>query len=385
MEPSMPSPRRALAILATALLLAAAAGCKPKSGAAPGASMGTGGMPPPEVEVIVAAARPVPRTVEIPGRLQAVRTAQVRARVEGVVERRLFNEGTEVQAGAPLFRIDPRSIEANVASAQAALAKARADADMAALTVSRYRPLLPAKAISQQDYDLAVAREKLAQAEVAAAEAALARVRIDLENTQVPAPIAGRIGRALVTEGALVGRGESTPLATIEQINPIWVNFSQASVDYLKLRRDQAGKRHPVVRLLTEDGREYGQPGKLLFEDLAVDPATGSVGMRAEFPNPQRDLLPGQFVTVRLPVSQAEDRITVPQRAVQASAQGQVVMVVGADGKLAPQPVTTGGLAGAHWIITGGLKGGEQVVVNGLQKARPGMPVKAVTGDKVTK
>ncbi len=373
----MPHPSRPASILVVLFALLAMTACKPKPAVAPGGPMG-GGMPPAEVEVITVASRDVPRTVEIPGRLQAVRTAQVRARVEGVIERRLFVEGSEVRAGQPLFRIDPRTLQANLASAEASLAKAQADAGMARITVERYKPLLPAKAISQQEFDLATAKLKLAEAEIASAEASRARARIDLENTQVPAPISGRIGRALVTEGALVSKGEATPLATIEQYDPIWVNFSQSSADFLRLRGSQARAARLPVKLILEDGREYGQPGQLLFQDLAVDPSTGSVGLRAEFPNPQRDLLPGQFVTVRLPVTQATASITVPQRAVQASQQGQIVMIVTPDGKLAPQPVKTGGLTGGDWIISEGLKGGEQVVVNGLQKARPGMPVKAI-------
>jgi membrane fusion protein (multidrug efflux system) len=380
----MPYPIRpvhALSLCFLALLLSA---CKPNADKAPGNPMAGGGMPPPEVEVITVAKRSVPSTVEIPGRMQAVRTAQVRARVEGVVEKRLFVEGSEVTAGMPLFRIDPRTLQANLASADAAVSRAQADAGMAGITVDRLRSLLPAKAVSQQEYDLALAKQKLAEADVASALAARSRARIDLENSTVPAPISGRIGRALVTEGALVGKGEATPLATIEQLDPIWINFAQSSADFLRLRAGQKAASNLAVRLVLEDGREYEASGRLLFQDLAVDPSTGSVGLRAEFPNPRRELLPGQFVTVRLPVTQASEQITVPQRAVQASQQGQLVMIVTPDGKLAPQPVKTGGLSGGDWIVSEGLKGGERVVVNGLQKARPGMPVKAVTSDKTT-
>jgi membrane fusion protein (multidrug efflux system) len=210
----------------------------------------------------------------------------------------------------------------------------------------------------------------------------LSKTEIDLSYASVTAPISGRIGRALVTEGALVGKGEATPLANIEQYEPIWVNFSQSSAEFLNLRENlRSGKAkasQAPLKLVLENGREYAHPGKLLFNDLAIDPATGSVGLRAEFPNPERSLLPGQFVTVRLPVAQAENVIVVPQRAVQASPQGQAVMLVGADGKVMPQPVKTGGLSGADWIIAEGLKGGERVIVNGIQKARPGSQVKAI-------
>lgn len=365
--------QRALpAFLLTALL----AGCGDRS-AAPGAgAMAGGGMPPPEVIVITAAATPVSRTAEVPGRLKAVRTAEIRARVEGILEKRLFREGSEVKAGEVLFRIDPRALEANEEAAKAALSQAQAQALVAGQNLERKKALVASNAVSKQDYDQAVAARAQAEAAVDAAHAALTRARIDLSYATVTAPISGRIGRALVTEGALVGKGEATHLATIEQHDPIWVDFAQSSADFRQLSR--AGGNLGPIRLLLDDGREYGQAGKLLFNDLAVDPATGSVGMRAEFANPGRELLPGQFVTVRLPVSRQENLITVPQRAVQVSPQGQVVMLVGPDGKVMPQAVKTGGLAGADWIIAEGLKGGEQVIVDGIQKARPGTPVKPV-------
>jgi membrane fusion protein (multidrug efflux system) len=217
---------------------------------------------------------------------------------------------------------------------------------------------------------------------VAAAKAAISRAEIDLAYANVTAPISGRIGRALVSEGALLRKDEATPMANIEQYDPIWVNFSQSSTDFLNLRearrQGKSAASQAPVKLVLDNGREYPRPGKLLFNDLAVDPATGSVGMRAEFPNPDRALLPGQFVTVRLPVAQAANAIVVPQRAVQVSPQGQAVLLVGGDGKVMPQPVKTGGLSGSDWIISEGLKGGEKVIVNGVQKARPGMLVKAV-------
>ncbi|MDI6745718.1 MAG: efflux RND transporter periplasmic adaptor subunit [Rhodocyclaceae bacterium] len=308
-------------------------------------------------------------TQDLPGRLEAWRTAQVRARVEGIVEKRLFVEGTDVREGATLFRIDARTY-------QAAADAARADVEAARLVVERYRPLLEIKAVSQQEYDTAQARLKQTQA-------TLARTELDVENTRVPASISGRIGRALVTEGALVGRGEATHLATIEQINPIYVNFTQpggemlrlqAAVNSGKLKRSESAK----VELLLEDGSSYALPGKILFSDLAVDPSTGAVGMRAEFANPKRELLPGMFVRLRFPSAVAEGAILVPQRAVQSSPQGQSVMIVTPEGKVAPQPIKTGGMAGSDFIVAEGLKGGEQLIVNGLQKVRPGATVKTV-------
>ena len=351
------------------LLTFALAGCGGEGDKKTAAGPGSPAMPPSEVDVIVAAPGSATITQELPGRLQAYRTAQVRARVEGIVEKRLFTEGTDVKEGATLFRIDPRNYQASFDSAKADLAVAR-------LTLERYRPLLEIKAVSQQEADLA-------EAKVKQAEAVLTRGRIDLDNTAVPAPISGRIGRALVTEGALVGKGDATHLATIEQIDPIYANFTQPGADLLRLRQAvKAGRLKEAERarvdLILEDGSVYPQPGKLLFSDLAVDPATGSVSLRALFPNHGRELLPGTFIRIRFPEAIVDQAIRVPQRAVQAGPQGQFVMVVDAEGKVAPRPVKTGGMSGSDFIIADGLKGGEQVIVNGLQKARPGTPVKPV-------
>ncbi|MDP2964079.1 MAG: efflux RND transporter periplasmic adaptor subunit [Sulfurimicrobium sp.] len=352
------------------LLTAALAGCGGEGDKKPGAGPGPGGaMPPPEVDVITVTPGSATLTQELPGRLQAFRTAQVRAQVDGILEKRLFTEGSDVKAGTTLFRIDPRNY-------QAAFDAAKADLDVARLTLERYRPLLAIKAVSQQEVDLAEARVK--QAEVA-----LTRARIDQENTAVPAPISGRIGRALVTEGALVSKGTATHLATIEQVDPIYANFTQPGSDLLRLRQAvKAGKLKAAeqagVELVLEDGSIYPQPGKLMFSDLAVDPATGSVSLRAVFPNPRHELLPGAFVRIRFPEASLDQAIRVPQRAVQPSPQGQIVMIVDSEGKAAPRPVKTGGMSGSDFVISEGLKGGEQVIVNGLQKARPGTPVKPV-------
>lgn len=366
--------------LSVAALLSLAA-CSPKSAPAQAGGPG-GGMPPPEVEVVTVALRNLPRTLETPGRMQAVRTAEVRARVEGILERRSYTEGSDVKAGAALFHIDSRTLAANVESAKAALARSQAQKLIAGQNLERMQALVASNAVSKQEFDQAMAAKAQANADVAAAQAALSKAEIDLSYATVTAPISGRIGRAEVTEGALVGKSEATPLARIEQYDPIWVNFSQSSADFLNLRDTlRSGKAkvsNAPVRLVLENGGEYPHPGKLLFNDLAVDPATGSVGLRAEFPNHDRALLPGQFVTVRLPVAIAENVIAVPQRAVQVSPQGQAVLLVGGDGIVMAQPVKTGGLSGSDWIIVEGLKGGEKVIVNGVQKARPGTPVSAV-------
>lgn len=356
-----------LPLIAVLTLAACGEGDKKAPGAGPGA--GAAAPPPPEVDIVVVAPGTATLTQELPGRLQAVRTAQVRARVEGVIEKRLFAEGSDVKAGTPLFRIDARTYSANVASA-------KADLVVAKQTFDRYKPLLDMKAVSRQEYDLA-------EAKVKQAEAALARAALDMENASVLAPISGRIGRALVTEGALVGKGEATPLATIEQIDPIYANFTRSNAEVLKLQAAvKAGKLKNAeagkVELLLEDGSVYPQRGTLIFSDLAVDPNTGSISLRAEFPNPKRELLPGTFVRVRLPQAETDNVVRLPQRAVITSPQGQSVMTVDAEGKVAPRPVVTGGMSGTDWIVTDGLKPGDQVIVNGLQKVRPGAVAKPV-------
>lgn len=353
-----------LSILSALALAACGQGQQQGSAGAPG-----GGMPPPEVDVVTVAPGSATLTRELPGRLGAVRTAQVRARVEGIVEKRLFTEGSEVSAGTPLFQLDSRTYQTAAAAAEADLAVAKQ-------TVERYRPLLAMKAVSRQEFDLAEAKQKQA-------EAALAKANLDLENATVPASISGRIGRAVVTEGALVGKGEATLLTTIEQLDPIYANFTQSNADLLRLQQAvKAGRLKRAdgakVELLLEDGSTYAHPGKLIFSDLAVDPNTGSIQMRATFPNPKRELLPGTFVRVRFPEAVMDSALKVPQRAVMMSPQGQSVMVVSADGKVVPTPVKLGGMSGSDWIVSDGLKGGEQVIVNGLQKARPGTTVKAV-------
>lgn len=353
----------------TVLLTATLAGCGAGDKAAAKAGTPGAGMPPPEVEVITVGTGDATLTQDQPGRLQAYRTAQVRARVEGVVEQRLFQEGSEVKAGQSLFKIDARTYRANQTAAAA-------DRLSAQQTVERYRPLLAIKAISQQEFDLAVAKAKQA-------EAALIRAEEDLQNANVPAAISGHIGRALVTEGAFVGKNESTLLATIEQLDPLYANFTQSGADLLRMQQAiRAGKLKASdstdVELILEDSSVYTRKGKLFFTDLAIDPATGSVSLRAEFPNPKRELLPGMFVRVRFPQAVAANVLRVPQRAVQGGTQGQFVTVVGAEDKATPVPIKTGGMAGTDFIISEGLTGGERVIVNGLQKARPGTVVKPV-------
>jgi membrane fusion protein (multidrug efflux system) len=342
-------------------------------------------MPAPEVLVEVVEPRDLVVQTTLPGRVQALRTAEVRARVEGIIQERLFNEGTEVQAGQILFQIDPSVLEADLDAAEARLARAEADLTQASLKRKRFANLLERKAVSQQDFDEAVALAKQAEADVAAAKADVAHAKIDLDYASVRAPITGRIGRALVTEGALVGNGSATHLATIEQLDPIYVNFTQSSNELLRLRHGKDGKdlavADPRVRVTLEDGSEYQEPGKLLFSEMTVDPGTGEVLLRAELPNPERMLLPGMFVRVVVDQAEYKKALTVSQKSLIRSAQGDVVMSVLPDGKVVPLPVKTGPAQGDRWIINHGLQGGEQIIIEGLQKAKPGSMVNAVQDD----
>jgi membrane fusion protein (multidrug efflux system) len=372
-----------LLLAITALL--SACGKSDNAGAPGGGAPGGGGMPPPEVGVVTVKVGDIGLVTELPGRLEASRVAQVRARAAGIVQERLFKEGSDVKAGQPLFRIDPAQLQASSASAKATLARAEANLTQAASLAERYKPLVEANAISKQDYAAAVAAQKAAEADVAASRAAVQTAQINLNYALVTSPISGRIGRALVTEGALVGQGEATPLALVQQINPMYVNVTQSSTEVLNLRRSieqgrlkRAGAEGAQAKVLLEDGTPYAQPARLLFSDLSVDPGSGQVTLRAEVPNPQGLLLPGMYVRVQLEQAKAGNAILLPQQAVTRSGQGDSVMVVAPDGKVAPRPVKVGGAQNGSWVILDGLKPGEQVMVDGFQKLRPGAPVKPV-------
>lgn len=372
----------AWAVLALAASLLAA--CGPKA-AAPAAAP-VGGMPPAQVGVVTVQAQTVPIITELPGRLESSRIAQVRARVAGIVQQRNFVEGSDVKAGQVLFQIEPSSFKAVLDSAMASQAKAQANLDQTSALVGRYQPLQAAKAISPQEFLNAQVAQSQAQADVAAAKAAVQTARINLGYATVTAPISGRIGRALVTEGALVGQGDATQLALIQQTNLLYVNFTQSAAEVLKLKQamaqgklKRAGGQAASVRVLLDDGTEYPLPGKLLFSDLSVDSTSGQVALRAELPNPEGALMPGLYVRVRLEQAQVDGGILLPQQAVTRSTQGDTVMVVGADGMVKPRPVKLGGAKGNQWVVLGGLKSGEQVMVDGFQKMmNPKAKVKAV-------
>lgn len=379
---ALPNVRASFAVLSAVLLLLAACGKKPEPG--PGGPPG-GGMPPAEVGVITVAPQAVGLSTELPGRLEASRTAQVRARAAGILQKRAFSEGSDVKAGQVLFKIDAAPYQASAASAQAALTRAQANLTQTAALAERYKPLLEANAISKQDYINAVAAQKTAEADVATGRANVQTAQINLGYATVTAPISGRIGRALVTEGALVGQGDVTALATIQQINPMYVNFTQSTTEVLRLRKAVAsgqfkrtGGDGASVRVLLEDGSDYGTPGKLLFTDLSVDSTSGQVTLRAEVPNPDGLLLPGMYVRVRVEQAQADAGIVVPQQAVSRGTAGDNVMVVGEGGKVAPRPVKIGTSVNGQWVVLDGLKPGEQVMVDGFQKLRGNAPVKPV-------
>ncbi len=355
-------------------------------GAKDGTSGAPQGMPPAEVGVITVAPQAVALQTELPGRVSPVRVAQVRARVNGVVLKRLFREGSAVKAGQALFQIDAAPYQATHDSARATLSKAQANLTQAAAQAERYKPLVEANAISKQDYLNAVAAHQQAEADVAGARAALQTARINLDYATVTAPISGRIGQALVTEGALVSQTEATQLATIQQTSTVYVNFTQSTTDVLRLRKALAAKQvqgagngSAAVRVILEDGTELPQAGRLLFSDLTVDATSGQITLRAEVPNPDQMLLPGQYVRVRLSQATLPAGILLPQQAVTRSNQGDTVLVVGADGKPGTRSIKIGSAQGTQWLVLDGLKPGEQVIVDGFQKMMvPGAPVKAV-------
>ncbi len=343
----------------------------------------------PEVAYVEVKPEKIAVINELSGRLESYRNSDVRARVAGVLEKRLFEEGSDVKKGDKLFIIDPRSYEASVQNAKAALARAEANLMQANLKYKRYIPLVKISAVSKQEFDDAFAAQKQAAADVAAAKAELTNAKLNLEYSTVLAPISGRIGRSIVTEGALVGQSEVTLLAVIQQIDPIYLNLTQSSTELLRLQQamkqgllKNASEEGLKVTLIMEDGTPYPHSGKLLFSDISVDPSTGEISIRALFPNPERILLPGMYVRGRMEQAINENAITIPKQAVQRSTEGSTVYIINKDNIAEIRGVKTGASHGEKWVILEGLKTGDRVAVEGIQKIRPGNPVNPVLWEK---
>ncbi|WP_114191576.1 efflux RND transporter periplasmic adaptor subunit [Edaphovirga cremea] len=368
------TPLAAVLILSGALVLT---GCNDKN-----AQQG-GPQQAPEVGIVTLKAEPLNITTELPGRTASFRIAEVRPQVSGIILKRNFVEGSEIKAGTSLYQIDPAPYQATYDSAKGDLAKAKANAEITRLTVNRYKPLLNTNFISKQDYDTAVSNQLQANAAVVAAEAALESARINLAYTKVTSPISGRIGKSSVTEGALVTSGQSTALATVQQIDPIYVDVTQSSNDFLRLKQEladgslkqQDGKAN--VKLILNNGSEYKPTGTLEFSEITVDETTGSITLRAIFPNPDGSLLPGMFVRARLDEGIKSDALLVPQQGITRNARGEATaMVVGEGDKVELRTLTTAQAIGNKWLVTAGLKAGDRVIVTGLQKIKPGAQVK---------
>lgn len=370
--------RSASILMALAVLLALGA-CDDKQKQAGGHAQGG----PVPVSVVTVERQAVPLSTELPGRTSAYRVAEVRPQVSGIVLKRLFEEGTDVKAGQQLYQIDPSTYQAAVQSANADLAKARATLKSTEAKAVRYADLVQINAVSRQDYDDVVATQDQARAQVLVAQAALETARINLEYTKVYAPISGRIGKSSVTEGALVTANQIAALATITQLDPMYVDVSQSSAELMRLRQAvaagtvQQGETQAAVRLIVDGaGKPYGQDGKLKFSDVTVDQTTGAVQLRAVFPNPAGELYPGLFVRARVEQGVRDNAILIPQQALVRNPDGSAaVWVVGADNHVVPRPVAVGNAVGDKWLVETGLEAGDRVVTAGLQKIRPGAEV----------
>ncbi|EAA1657010.1 multidrug efflux RND transporter periplasmic adaptor subunit AcrA [Salmonella enterica subsp. enterica serovar Newport] len=349
-----------------------------------------GGQQMTEVGVVTLKTEPLQITTELPGRTVAYRIAEVRPQVSGIILKRNFVEGSDIEAGVSLYQIDPATYQATYDSAKGDLAKAQAAANIAELTVKRYQKLLGTQYISKQEYDQALADAQQATAAVVAAKAAVETARINLAYTKVTSPISGRIGKSSVTEGALVQNGQASALATVQQLDPIYVDVTQSSNDFLRLKQELANgslkqeNGKAKVDLVTSDGIKFPQSGTLEFSDVTVDQTTGSITLRAIFPNPDHTLLPGMFVRARLQEGTKPTALLVPQQGVTRTPRGDAtVLVVGADNKVETRQIVASQAIGDKWLVTDGLKAGDRVVVSGLQKVRPGAQVKVqeITAD----
>lgn len=336
----------------------------------------------PQVSVYTVKSAPLAVTTELPGRTDAFRVAEVRPQVSGIILRRNFTEGSDVKAGDSLYQIDPATYQAAYDNAKGELAKAQAAANIAHLTVKRYVPLVGTQYVSKQEYDQAVATAQQADASVVAAQAGVESARINLAYTKVTSPIEGRIGKSSVTEGALVTNGQTTALATVQQLDPIYVDVTQPSSDFMRLKQSslQKGDGSSTVELLMENGQPYPLKGTLQFSDVTVDESTGSITLRAIFPNPKHLLLPGMFVRARIDQGVQPDAILVPQQGVTRTPRGDAtVLIVNDKNQVESRTVVAPQAIGDRWLITEGLKNGDRVIVSGLQKARPGTTVVATS------
>ncbi len=349
-----------------------------------GKEQGPPQMPPPEVGVIKAQPQNSPLTRDLVGRLSAYRSADVRARVPGVLLKRAYDEGTDVKKGQLLFQIDPAPLKAALAASSAALAQAQATYTNNRITAKRVRELAPKGYVSKSDLDNALAAERSAAAAVQAARANEQTARINLGYANVTSPIDGRAGQQQVTEGALVGNGEATLLTTVDQIDPLYVNFTMSVAAMEQMRRAQnngnvtlAEPDKASVQITLPDGSAYAEAGTLDFSDTSVNPSTGSVNLRATIPNPKHGLLPGMYVTLKANLGQQHKVFLIPQAAVQRDTVGAFVMTVGADGKVVRKDITATDMAGSNWVVTDGLTAGDQVVVSGIQNVKAGAPAKA--------
>ena len=341
----------------------------------------------PQVSVHIVKSAPLAVKTELPGRTDAYRVAEVRPQVSGIILHRNFTEGSDVKAGESLYQIDPATYQAAYDNAKGELVKAQAAANIAHLTVKRYVPLVGTQYVSKQEYDQAVATAQQADASVVAAKAGVESARINLAYTKVTSPINGRIGKSSVTEGALVTNGQSTALATVQQLDPIYVDVTQSSSDFMRLKQQTSLQKGDTssVELLMENGQPYPLKGTLQFSDVTVDESTGSITLRALFPNPQHMLLPGMFVRARIDEGTQPDAILVPQQGVTRTPRGDAtVLVVNDKNKVESRTVVAPQAIGDRWLITEGLKNGDRVIISGLQKVRPGVTVVAIPDTAAT-
>lgn len=376
-----------LRIAALVSVLSPLAACNEQSAAAPAPP------PPPEVGIVTVQPQRLAVATELPGRTAAFRVAEVRPQVNGIILKRLFVEGGEVKAGQQLYQIDPATYTAALQSAKAELSKAQAVVKAAQAKAVRYKELINREVVSQQAFEDVIAAEEQSEAQVSIARAAVETARINVEYTKVLSPISGRIGGSSLTEGALVTANQTAPLATVTQLDPIYVDVTQSSGDLMRLRRDIAegklqgadGAQAPVTLKLDDGQQAYPEQGRLQFSEVTVEPTTGAVRLRAVFPNPRQELLPGLFVRAVVDQAVKEDALLVPQQALTRRPDGSAsVWVVAADNTVSPRGVTAPRALGDKWLVTAGLQSGENVVVEGLQKIKPGIAVRTVPAQSAT-